>query len=646
MTRAMATVLPDSGVIRDLTKVLTFAVPSNLCVSRADLVEEQKRDPSLKDLYELVVPSSQVGNIRQGYVLQEDLLLRIWTPHGDGISGDPIVQVVLPEKFRTSVIHTAHDNIAGHMGIKKTYHRVLQHFFWPHVKHDVSKYIRTCHVCQVTRKPNQSLKPVPLCPIPAVSQPFDHLLVDCVGPLPRSKSGCSYLLTIMCQSTRYPAAYPLWSITTKSVVKAISEFISVFGIPKVIQTDQGSNFTSRLFCQVLKQLNVTHNMSSAYHPQSQGALERFHQQLKSLLRAYCTELKADWQEGLPWLLLAAREVVQESTGFSPNELVFAHTVRGPLSVIHDQWVPSAPPKDLVSYINGFRHRLYEAGELAKQNLKMAQKKMKQLYDRKVEHREFSAGDQVLVLQPLIESPFPAKFFGPCNVVRRLSEQNYLIEMPNRRKSVKVCHVNLLKPYLTCDNGVTQESSVLVAGTVPEQEMHGDVVLQPRLKNSETLARLESFLRQLDDTKRRQIVEIIQAYPGLFSDTPTCTNLIEHDVDVGDVKPIAQRFYRVNSEKRQILDSKVDYMLEHGLAVPSTSSWSSPCILVRKPDSTFRPCTDFRKVNAVTKPDSFPLPGWRIALIWWGLPNMLVSLIFLKATGKFPFLPGHRKYVHL
>ena len=633
VTRAMAASLPDDGVPMDKVKEFSFVVPDDLGVSRVDLAQEQRKDPSLKDLYDLVVPSCQVGNIKQGYVLHDDVLCRIWAPHGDGFSGDPIVQVVLPEKFRTSVIRTAHDKVAGHMGVKKTYHRVLQHFFWPRVKRDVSKYIKTCHTCQVTSKPNQTLKPAPLYPIPAVSQPFGHLLVDCVGPLPRSGSGCSYLLTIMCQSTRYPAAYPLRSITTRSVLKAITEFMSVFGIPKIIQTDQGSNFTSRLFSQVLKQLNVTHNMSSAYHPQSQGALERFHQHLKSLLRAYCTELKADWQDGLPWLMLAAREVVQESTGFSPNELVFAHTVRGPLSVISDQWVASDPPKNLISYVNGFRNRLYEAGELVKQNLQMAQKKMKQLFDRKVERREFCAGDQVLVLQPLIESPFQAKFFGPCNVVRRVSEQNYLIEMPNKRKSVKVCHVNLIKPYFARDvsDGVVPDNPVLVAGTVQEEEMAGDVVLQPRFKNSETLARLDSLLGQVDEDKRNQLVGLIQAYPGLFSDTPICTNLIEHDVEVGDAKPIAQRFYRVSPEKRQILDSEVDYMLENGLAVPSTSSWSSPCLLVSKPDSTFRPCTDFRKINAVTKPDSFPLPR---------IDDCVDQVGSAKYVSKFDLLKGY------
>lgn len=91
---------------------------------------------------------------------------------------------------------------------------------------------------------------------------------------------------------------------------------------------------------------------------------------------------------------------------------------------------------------------------------------------------------MLVLQPLVESPFQAKFFGPCNVVRHVSEQNYLIEMPNKRKSVKVCHVNLLKLYLARDvsTDVVEDTAVLVTGTALEEELPSDVVLQPRLKN--------------------------------------------------------------------------------------------------------------------------------------------------------------------
>ncbi|KAI3374913.1 hypothetical protein L3Q82_021054, partial [Scortum barcoo] len=187
------------------------------------------------------------------------------------------------------------------------------------------------------------------------------------------------------------AAFPLKSITTKAVVKALTQFISVFGIPKIIQSDRGSNFSSHMFGQVLKLLRVKHNQSSAYHAQSQGALERFHQTLKSLLRAYCTELDRDWEEGLPWLMLAAREAVQESTGFAPNELVFGHTVRGPLALLKGNCVNAEPPKNLVNFVNGFRHRLFLASRMARENLQVAQDRMKKIYVRHTERQEFSPG---------------------------------------------------------------------------------------------------------------------------------------------------------------------------------------------------------------------------------------------------------------
>lgn len=222
---------------------------------------------------------------------------------GDFVS-DAIFQLVVPAKFCSLVLKVAHDD-SGHFGVRKTYLHILKHFFWPRMKRDVAAYIKTCHVCQVSGKPNQHGKPAPLQPIVAVGEPFAHLIVDCVGPLPPSKSGCKYLLTVMCQSTQYPAAYPLCSITTRAVVRVLTQFISVFGIPRVIQSNQGSNFSSHMFGQVLKLLRVKHSRSSAYHVQSQGALERFHQTLKSLLCGFCTELDADWEEGLPWLMLAA-----------------------------------------------------------------------------------------------------------------------------------------------------------------------------------------------------------------------------------------------------------------------------------------------------------------------------------------------------
>ncbi len=131
---------------------------------------------------------------------------RKWSLHGEDLADDPIIQVVVPKKFSSIVLEVAHEK-SGHPGVQKTCDRVLRNFFWPRLKHDISAYIKKCHTCQVTSKslvtskPNQNLKPVPLNPIPANCEPFEHVVVDCVGPLPCSKSRSNYLLTVMCLAT-------------------------------------------------------------------------------------------------------------------------------------------------------------------------------------------------------------------------------------------------------------------------------------------------------------------------------------------------------------------------------------------------------------------------------------------------------------
>ncbi len=96
-------------------------------------------------------------------------------------------------------------------------------------------------------------------------------------------------------------------------------------------------------------------------------------------------------------MLVFREVMQESLGFSPNELVFAHNVRGPLGALADSWKNVEPPVNLIDFVNGFRHCLFTAGMLAKEKLELSQEKMKSYYDRSAKRRTFSPGDQVLAL---------------------------------------------------------------------------------------------------------------------------------------------------------------------------------------------------------------------------------------------------------
>ena len=221
------------------------------------------------------------------------------------------------------------------------------------------------------------------------------------------------------------------------------------GIPKQIQSDQGTNFTSQTFQQVLTELGVEHVTSSAYHPQSQGCLERFHQTLKQVLRKYCLENSTNWDEGIDWLLFAYRESVQESLGVSPFEMVYGRPLRGPLKILKEKWFSKpSEPTTVHKYIEDLVQKLHKVRTFALANLSHSQEKSKNLYDRKAVTRKFAPGEQVLAFLPTPGSPLKKKYSGPYVVQKQLNPLNYIIATPDRRKNTQLVHINLLKPYFS------------------------------------------------------------------------------------------------------------------------------------------------------------------------------------------------------
>lgn len=546
---------------------------------------------------------------------------------------------MVPTCYRNAILAVAHESQwSGHLGVTKTYQHVLKQFFWPAMKKDVAEYCRTCHICQIVGKPNQAIPQAPLHPIPALDQPFDRVLVDCVGPLPKTQQGNDYLLTIMCAATRFPEAIPLCKITSRSVIKALTQFFSTFGLPRVVQTDQGTNFQSKVFNEVMKTLEVKHAVSSAFHPESQGALERWHQTLKSMLRKFCLETGKGWDEGIPFVLFAARDAVQESLGFSPADLVFAHSPRGPLKALKERFLsPSINSSNVLDYVSNFRERLLAANKIAKISLGNAQSNMKRRFDKKAVKRDFSIGDKVLVLLPIAGSALSAKFSGPYVVKEKINDTNYVINTPDRKRKTRVCHVNMLKLYharaaSSQPGGASPSTSAVIVVDAGQSSVAEDVPRQSpgvRLKNSQMLKDLPSQLIHLAENQRSDLIKLIHEFPSLFNDIPTQASVLTHDIDVKDARPIRQHPYHVNPAKRELMRQEAEYLLQHGLAKHSSSAWSSPCLVESKPDGSPRFITDYRYVNAVTVPDAYPMPRMESCVDNLGSAKYVSKLDLLK-----------------
>ncbi|XP_076036537.1 uncharacterized protein LOC143022279 [Oratosquilla oratoria] len=600
----------------DEDSVTALASFSSSPVTRSKLIQLQAEDPELASFRSRAVSESEAEREASYYTSSGVLLRKFrspvspanhpWTVHH---------QIIVPSPLRQDILSIAHDGVGGHLGVRKTYAKILSHFYWPKPKRDVSTYCRTCRPCQVAGKPNPTVKPYPLQPIPVVKEPFSKIIIDCVGPLPKTPRGFQFLFTIVDCATRYPEAIPLRRITAKNVVRALIHFFTQVGLPTVVQSDQGSNFISRLFNQVMESLGVRQSRSSAYHPQSQGVVERFHQTLKRVLRTFCIETGRDWDEGVDLLLFAIRDSVQESLGYSPFQLVFGHEVRGPLKVLKESWISNEEETPLASYVPKFKEKLHLALSLAHSNLDCAQTKMKQQFDRshRAEDRYFAVGDQVLALLPLNNLPLQSKYSGPYVVLERQGQANYVIHTPDRRKKRRLVHVNLLKPFHERDEAECSRAEP-VCMVVPEESDASDECFSgtlsatgPKLDNSTIVRNPSDKLGHLSGAQVEDIKSLLTEFECIFGDIPRPCSTLEHDVETEGALPIRQRPYRLNAFKREYLRAEVQRLQELGIVEPSHSPWASPVVLVPKPDGSMRLWIDYHRVNAVTRADGYPLP---------------------------------------
>ncbi|XP_076044797.1 uncharacterized protein LOC143027398 [Oratosquilla oratoria] len=329
------------------------------------------------------------------------------------------------------------------------------------------------------------------------------------------------------------------------------------------------------FDKVLTELGIEHVTSSAYHPQSQGCVERYHQSLKAMLRKYCLDTGSSWDSNLDWILFSIIEANHEN----------------------------------------LRNKLQEVRLVSKAHFSQFQKKSKLEYDRTSKVRTFKVGDMVLAFLPPSTNSFHKKFFGPYKILEQQGPLNYIIETPDRGKKQQLVHINLIKRYLSRppeEDTKTMPISIVNPVTLPKDE--GTPTTDFPLPNSafsnrETLHHLNKYLSGLHPSQKTQLISVIKRFPEITLDHPGLCNVFQHNIQLKDTNqvPIRQRPYPLNPEKTEILKKEVQYLLDHGLAEPSHSPWASPCLLVPKADNTFRMCTEYRKINNVTVRDAYPLP---------------------------------------
>ena len=493
---------------------------------------------------------------------------------------DSIRLLVLPKSKRRKVLELAHERL-GHMGARRVKSVIRQKFAWPGMGQEVIRYCRSCVHCQKGAK-NPARK-VPLMERAVLSEPFEVMAVDLVGPFPLGKGGYRYLLTCVCMASKWPEAIPLKRMTAKAVTDGLIEIFSRTGIPLQMVSDQGTQFVGKVLDQLSACLHIDRIKATPYHPEGNGVVERLHGTLVPMLTK-ATSMGLDWVGQVPFALFALRSAPNRDTLYSPFELVFGRQVRTPLDVLHQGWVEVEFQKlNTSEWADWLVDRLECWHEVMRKRNVEAGKKRKKFFDRKAVERSFVVGDRVLCRIPGMCHKLQESWHGPYPVVEVLNRVDYRIEFTKGNK--KVLHVNNLKLYHAREEEIMRLS--VIAEDVSEDEDIG-------LKISGSCVDFDvTFVDQLK-----------LDFSGVFSNLPGKTDLCTLSIDTGESAPIALRPYRPPDRLKDSVREEVDKLLSLGVAEPSYSPWASPVVPVPKKDGTLRICIDYRRLNSVTVPDPY------------------------------------------
>ena len=342
-----------------------------------------------------------------------------------------------PETDRDKLIREYHSSVTGgHKGSTKTYERIRENFYWPNMRVQIRKFVRECETCKLNKTIRVKTK-LPMKITDTPSEAFEKIEMDIVGPLPRTENGNKYILTIQDNLTKYSEAIPLRSTESTVIASAFAEhFITRFGCPQVIHTDQGSDFTSQVMATFCRIFRIKHLRSTAFHPQTLGSLERSHHVLIQYLKNYCE--KTNWDKWIRFALFSYNTSKHEGTGFTPHELIFGKQARIP-----SEFAKCQLPLTYNLYLKTLTEKLAKTQEEARERLHAAKERSKKYYDRKLNGQTYAVGDPVYLQNNTKSSKLDREYSGPYKIVQIFNDNN--VELDLGRQKTRIVHMNRLRP---------------------------------------------------------------------------------------------------------------------------------------------------------------------------------------------------------
>ena len=341
-----------------------------------------------------------------------------------------------------------------------------------------------------------------------------------------------------------------------------------------------------------------------------------------MLKCYSDETAKDWDKNIPYVLFAYREAKHETTGFSPFEMLYGRFVRGPLSIVKEEWEDLKPEdvkQSAISYILDARERLKKMTALANSREISQKEKQKKYFDKKTKDRQLKVHDKVLLLLPTSTNNLLAEWRGPYEIIDQVSPVDYTVKM--KKKTTKTFHIKMIKKWydrhenenLEVDNQdeILDEAddrhfhSICIIYSKEEDCVYEDIV-NPLLVPHKSVndIRMDSLLTE---GQKQQLNDLCKEFDDVLTDVPGRTSIIEHKVVLNSETPVYKTPYTMPYAVREKVEQEVKNMLNAGIVKKFKSAYGAPIVVVQKKDTSMRLCIDYRGLNEITVFDPQPMP---------------------------------------
>ncbi|CAF4268197.1 unnamed protein product, partial [Rotaria magnacalcarata] len=415
---------------------------SNISQNHFDITQlkaEQDRDPEIQKI---------VRNLRSvtnqfSFVLQDNVLYKSIT--FGKLSKRKLKIVYLPSSMRNSLLRACHDDpmSGAHFSTDRMYFKIRNHFWWPNMKITIKHYVKACRLCtrfNISRNKRYGH----LRAISPPEGPFALLGIDYCGPLVRTPRENQYVLVITDYYTRHITAIALPNCTAVTTAQALfNDYFCKYGIPSVILSDRGSHFQNQLMENVKKLIGYNHIYSTAYHPQTNGVVERFNATFITQIAKLQNAQNNNWDEYLQAVVFAYNTGVHKSTKFSPYELLYGRPARLPIHAQPAQFTFRKP----INYFEQLKKTLRIFHQASRDNILLQQKATEVYYNRGRLDPQLKLGDKVLTRIHGLRGKLDPTFSAVPKVVVDIQHPTYTVEDEHTHVRSQI-HINDLRPIFS------------------------------------------------------------------------------------------------------------------------------------------------------------------------------------------------------